>query len=78
MHVVADEARRALDEVGAMHESIFEIDLVSVGYGDAVGDDDHRKLLGGMSAFFPNGRSNEKRALTGAGDLVVREFLSDF
>ena len=45
VHLVADEPGRPVDEVGAPLEAVFEVDLVALCDGDAVGDDDHRAVL---------------------------------
>ena len=39
--LVAHEPGRAVDQVDASLEAILEVDLVSFGDGDAIGDDDH-------------------------------------
>src|SRR5207302_6401690 len=43
--LVPDEARVAIDQVDAPLEAVLEVDLVPSGDGDAVGDDDHARLL---------------------------------
>src|SRR5207245_10785701 len=40
-HMVLDESRRAVDEMGAMAKAVFECGFMACGNGDTVGDDEH-------------------------------------
>src|SRR5690606_6033931 len=58
------EAGRLIHEPDATAEAVLEIDLVSLGDGDAVGDDDHRRLHACGSAGCPD------QAGSGGGQLA--------
>ncbi len=54
MDLVANEAGRLVDQVGAVTEALLEIDLVTGGDGDTIGDDDHRAFLCSLTGGLPD------------------------
>jgi hypothetical protein len=57
MHLVADEARALVDQVDALAEAVLEVDLVALGHGDAIGDDDHAPRVRKRAASGKDGRA---------------------
>src|SRR5690606_22395331 len=53
MHLVADEARGAIDQVSALAKALLEVDLVSSSDGNAIRDDDHGRRLAPRDAAAP-------------------------
>jgi hypothetical protein len=51
MHLVPNEAGRFVDQMNPLFESVFEIDFVALGYGDAVRHDDHEGNVKPKGAF---------------------------
>src|SRR5690606_33550508 len=66
VHLVADEARRAVDQVGAASKSIFEVALMALRDGNAVGHDDHSLHLRWTLAL--RGASDARAVLSAGAD----------
>jgi tetratricopeptide (TPR) repeat protein len=57
MHLVADEAGALVDQVDALAEAVLEVDLVALGHGDAIGDDDHAPRVRKRATSGKDGRA---------------------